>query len=97
MYARIITSQLKPGTYDQATAIWRTAIVPNLEHQPGFKGGYMSGDRHTGKGTVITLWETEADATAMDSSGLYQQSIDLLVNLLISPPSREQLEVMVRV
>ena len=97
MYARIITSQLKPGTFDQATAIWRESITPSLEHQPGFKGGYMSGDRYTGKGMVITLWETEADATAMNSSGVYQQSIALLANLLVAPPNREQLEVMVKV
>ncbi len=97
MYARIITSQLKIGMLQQAISIWRQSIVPSLKNTKGFQGGYMTSDPNTGKGMVVTLWETQADASAMDLSGLYQQSIDLLVNLLIAPPSREQLEVTLKV
>ncbi len=97
MYARIITSQLKPGTYDQALGIWRESIIPSLENTQGFQGGYMSNDPNTGKGMVVTLWETQADANAMNSSGKYQASIALFANLLDSKPNLEQLEVMVQV
>ena len=97
MYSRVINCQLKPDTFDQAISIWRQSIAPSLEHMPGFKGGYMTGDRHTGKGMVMTLWETQANATAMDSSGQYQQSISLFSDLFAVPPNREQLEVLVKV
>lgn len=97
MYARIISSQLKPGTLDQATSIWRDAIVPSLSNTRGFRGGYMNSDPNTGKGTVVTLWETQADASAMNSSGQYQQSIALFAALLESTPNLEQIEVMVQV
>jgi heme-degrading monooxygenase HmoA len=97
MYARIITSQLKNGALEQATSIWRESIIPSLEHTKGFQGGYMTSDPNTGKGMVVTLWETQADASAMDSSGQYQQSIAHFANLLESVPNIEQLEIMVQV
>jgi heme-degrading monooxygenase HmoA len=97
MYARIITSQLKPGTLDQATSIWRESIVPSLKNTKGFRGGYLNSDPHTGKGMVVTLWETQADASAMNSSGQYQQSIALFAKLLETTPNLEQIEVMVQV
>lgn len=97
MYARIITSQLKPGTIDKATTIWRDTIAPGLRQTKGCKGGYMTGDRHTGKGVVVTLWETEADATNVDSSGQYQQILGLLTDMFAAPPTREQYEVLVEI
>jgi heme-degrading monooxygenase HmoA len=97
VYARIITSQLKIGTLEKATSIWRESIIPSLENTKGFQGGYMSKDPNTGKGLVVTLWETKADASAMDSSGKYRESIALFADLLDSPPSLEQLEVTVQV
>jgi heme-degrading monooxygenase HmoA len=97
MYARIITSQLKVGTLQEATSIWRQSIVPSLKNTKGFQGGYMTSDPNTGKGMVVTLWATQADASAMDSSGQYQQSIAQFANLLEFVPNLEQLEVMVQV
>jgi len=97
MYARVITTQLQPGKADDATNLWREKIAPSLKQTKGFKGAYLFGDRNTGKGVTITLWETEADATAMDTSGQYQQSIALFAQLLAAPPTREQFEVMLQV
>jgi heme-degrading monooxygenase HmoA len=97
VYARIITSQLKIGTLAQATSIWRQSIVPSLKNTKGFQGGYMTSDPNTGKGMVVTLWETQADASAMDSSGQYQESIAQFADLLEFRPNLEQLEIMVQV
>lgn len=97
MYARIITSQVKSGSIDEYTSIWRDSIASQLKPSKGFKGGYLTGDRQTGKGAVITLWETEADATAVDSSGQYQQILGLLIDHLAAPPVREQFEVLVQI
>jgi heme-degrading monooxygenase HmoA len=97
MYARIITSQFKPASIDDAIHIWQDSMISSLKQSQGFKGAYVTGDRHTGKGVTITLWETEVDANAVDSSGQYQQSIALFANHLAGPPSREQFEVLLEV
>ena len=57
----------------------------------------MTSDPNTGKGMVVTLWETQADASAMDSSGQYQESIAQFADLLEFKPSLKQLEIMVQV
>lgn len=97
MYARVITSQLQLGTTDEAVRIWQESATPLLKGRPGFKGAFLLGDRNTGRGVTITLWETEADATAMDTSGAYQQAIAHFAKLFTAPPAREQFEVLLQV
>ena len=97
MYARVITSQLAMGKTDEAVNIWRESVTPLLKDRPGFKGAYLLGDRNTGRGVTLTLWETAADASAMDTSGTYQQAIALFAKLFVAPPTREQFEVFLQV
>ena len=97
MHARVITSQLQPGKTDEAIALWRDSVAPSLKQTKGFKGAYLVGDRNSGKGATITLWETEADAMAMDTSGQYQQTIAMFAALFAAPPAREQYEVLLQV
>jgi heme-degrading monooxygenase HmoA len=97
VYARVITTQLKPGQTDSAIKVWQDSAVPLLKKQPGFQGAYLVGDRTTGKGVTITLWDSEANASAMDSSGQYQRAVAMFAELLAAPPSREQFEVFVQV
>ncbi len=97
MYARLVTSQLQPGKTDEAVRIFNESATPLLKERPGFKGAYVLGDRNTGRGVTITLWETEADASGMDTSGSYQQAIGLFAKFFVSPPAREQFEVLLQV
>ena len=97
MYARVITSQLQPGKTEDAITLWRDSVAPGLKQTKGFKGAYLVGDRNTGKGVTITLWETEADAMAVDASGQYQQTIAMFAALFAAPPTREQYEVFLQV
>ncbi len=48
MYARIITLQLQPGKLDEVMRLTQDSIMPLLKRQ-GIKGGYLVGDRNTGK------------------------------------------------
>ena len=84
MYARLINSQLKPEKVGDAVAIWRDKVGPDLKKLKGFKGAYLVGDRKTGKGVTITLWETEADATAMNAS--LAQTLALFDGLFAAKP-----------
>lgn len=54
----------------------------------GFQGGLLLTDTKTGKG--IGLWETEADATAFEKSGLFKELVAKFGDILVEPPAREQ-------
>lgn len=96
MYARATTSQILPDKVDKAIAIYRDSVTPAAKQQKGFKGIWMLTNRKTGKGISITLWETEADMTAGESSGFYQQQVAKFKDVFGAPPVREQYEVTVQ-
>ena len=75
MHARTGVSRMKPGKMDEAIAMYRDSVLPLLKEQKGFKGLYWLADRKTDKYTVITLWETEPDMAATETSGLLQDVI----------------------
>lgn len=96
MYTRAITLPLQPGKVDKAIAVFEKTIVPMFQQQKGFQGGYLVGDRSNGKAVSITLWDTEANATALDTGGFYQKWVAMLDDFLSSPAVREQDEVYLR-
>jgi len=51
------------------------------------------GDSKTGKGLTISLWETEADMTAGETSGFYQQQVAKFKDVVSGPTVREAYEV----
>jgi len=95
MYARVFTSQLVADKADEAVSIWRDKIAPIVQQAKGFKGAYLVGDRGTGKGLTITLWETKEDADAMNAS--LPQTQALFEGLFTAPPSLETYEVLLQV
>jgi len=95
MYARVINSNLVVGKTDDAVSIWRDKVAPNIKHAKGFKGAYLIGDRGTGKGFTITLWESKEDADAMNA-GL-PQTLALFDGLFAEQPSLESYEVLLQV
>ena len=95
MYARVINSQLLSGKTDDALAIWRDQVAPAIKQAKGFKGAYLVGDRGTGKGLTITLWETQEDADAMNAA--LPQTLALFDGLFAAQPSLETYEVLLQV
>jgi len=93
VYARVTISQGQPGKTDEVIRIYRDSVVPAGKQQKGFKGLYLLTDRKTGKGITIGLWETEADMTASETSGYYQQQVAKFKDLVGAPPAREGYEV----
>ena len=93
MYVRAITLPLKSGKTDEAVRIFKESIAPMFQQRKGFKQGYLVGDRSAGKAVSITLWETEADATALDTSGFLQEWTGILGPCLAGPVVRDQDEV----
>jgi heme-degrading monooxygenase HmoA len=96
MHARVTIGQFPPAKMDEATGIYQDSVVPAAKQQKGFKGLFVLADRKTGKGLTIALWETEADMTAGENSGYYQQQVAKFKGLLSAPPVREAYEVTVK-
>lgn len=93
MYARVTIVQMLPGKTDEAIGLYRDSVVPAAKQQKGSKGAYLLTDRKSGKGLSIALWETEADLTAGETSGYYQQQLAKFKDLFGAPPVREVYEV----
>ena len=65
MFARVTTTQGAPEQSDQTVRYIQEQLIPSLRGMPGLKGAYFLGDRQTGKGLSISLWES---AEAMQAS-----------------------------
>ncbi len=96
MNARVTIVQILPAKIDEAIGIYRDSVVPAAKQQKGFRVVYLLTDRKTGKGISITLWETEADMTAGENSGYYQQQLAKFKDIFTAPPVREAYEVSVQ-
>lgn len=93
MFARVTVMQGKPEHSVDAAKIFAESVIPAAKAQRGFKGAYFLTDPATGKGMSVTLWETEADLTAGESSGYFKEQTAKFAPLLAGPPTREVLVV----
>ena len=89
MFARVITVHAQPGKIEEAATLYRDAIIPSARQQKGFNGAFLLTDSITSKGVSVTLWDTEADQKAGESSGYVQQQLGKIAPLLAGPPLRE--------
>ena len=96
MYARAITLPIQPGKVDQAIEVFGKTIAPMFKQQKGFIDGYLLGDGKTGNTVSLTLWDTEANASAVETSGFYQKWVAMLSDIMTGPSVREQNEVYLR-
>ena len=95
MYGRMTRAQLQPGKLDEATRIWREEVLPLAEQTEGFRGVLVFGDRSSGKGGAITLWETEAAMEAGAASGYLQQALAKFAPIFAGPPTQETYEILI--
>ena len=93
MHARIVTTQAQPEKLDQLIAVFHDSIVPAAQQQKGFVGIKLFVDRTTGKGVVVSRWQTEEDMNAGEASGYYQEQFAKVAPFLTAPPVREAFEV----
>lgn len=93
MYARLTTMQPRPGMAGDAARIFRESVIPAARQQKGFRAAFLLEDPGSGKGTSITLWETEADLKAGEDIGYFKEQIAKFGPLMAGPPTREILVV----
>jgi len=96
MYARVSIATTQPGKIDEGIKIMRDSILPAAKKQKGFNNLFFLTNRDTGKGTVIVMWDTEADMAAGEGSGYYREQVAKMMPLLSAQPTMEHYEVSVK-
>ena len=97
MHAAVIYFQIQPGKTEEAIAIFRDSVVPAARQQQGHRRATLLTDPNTDKAIAIGLWETEADAVAVNTSGWYQVQVAKFASVFAGPPVREVYEVSIEV
>jgi len=97
MFARVITVQVDPGDIDKTISIYGDDVNPALKQREGFVGALLLGDRKSGKGVSITMWDSEESLKAGIESGFTQEQVDKFSPLLKGKPTQEDLEIFVKV
>jgi heme-degrading monooxygenase HmoA len=89
MFARVTVIQGRTEAMGEATKIFNDSVIPAAKQQKGFKGAMFLSDPATGKGMSITIWDTEEDLKAGESSGYFKEQIAKFAPLLAGPPTRD--------
>ena len=93
MHVRAATFQIQSGKMQEAIDIFNNSVVPAQKAQKGYQGSYLMTDASSSKGLSISVWETEADMLAGDSSGgYYEQQIEKFGSALAGTPALEHYE-----
>jgi heme-degrading monooxygenase HmoA len=95
MNARVVTARLKPDRIDEAVSQYRGIVVPAARQQRGYRGKLLFLSRDAQKAISITLWETERDMLAGETSGYLQAQFSGLESFFSEPPTAEHYEVSV--
>ena len=63
MFARVTTFRGSPGASEEALEqglrVLKEQVIPAAQELRGYKGVVAVGDRTTGRGITLTLWESE--------------------------------------
>lgn len=95
MYARVTLLEvdtLRSSVADALTA-FEDETVPRLRSQPGYCGVWAMATAE-GKGLLMSLWETEEQASTEGEHAFYSQELGRNATFFRSPPGRERYEVL---
>jgi heme-degrading monooxygenase HmoA len=93
MYARATTVSVQLDKVAETTRIYNESILPAIKAASGNRGVYLLIDPASGKGMSITLWNSQAEGEAYDSSGTYREQVAKVAPFFSAPPSLATYEV----
>lgn len=93
MHARLTSVSISPDRIAEGNRIYQESVGPAVANLKGFRGAFLLSDPNTGESISMTLWETEADGNAYESSGSYQEQVNKLRPLFASSPSLKTYDV----
>ena len=92
MFARLVTTHLKPGKFDLVTRRFEEKVIPTLRKQPGFCDEVSFFDADRGESVAISFWNTEADERKYDKE-LYPEILKTLSDTFEGIPEVRRFEV----
>ncbi len=92
MRTRIVSAQIVNGKRAEAIRLWQEKVAPAFRDLKGFRQGFLLTSPDKGTYVSVSIWETEADARAFESGGLYKQLVDKFEGVLATAPVRELYE-----
>ncbi len=96
MHVRVATVQIQPAKVQEGVDLFKNSVVPAQKGQKGYQGSYLLTNASSGKAIAISVWESEADMMAGESSGgYYQEQIAKFGGLFTGPPILEHYELSV--
>lgn len=93
MHARVILGKVKHDKQDAAIKIYKENVAPSAKVQKGFKGLNLLTDFDTNKFISISLWESEDDMVAGESSEYLHEQLKRITEYFVGPPSIQHYEV----
>jgi heme-degrading monooxygenase HmoA len=87
MHARVILGKVKLEKQAEAIKIYHESVEPAAKEQKGFIRSDLLTDPDTNKFISITIWETEDDMIAGESSGYLEKQLNKIGPLFVGPPS----------
>ena len=94
MFARVTVVQGSADKVEQGIESFKTRVLATVKTAPGYKGALLLGDRQTGKGMGITLWESE-DASRKGGEAVASAREATIQAMGGSVPPVEEFEVLV--
>ncbi len=96
MYARVTNIRFSPNLKAEVVRVAQ-GFTPILKERQGFEGLLVLTDpEDTGMGTIVSLWQTEADAEASESDASYINQMSMLSSYLYEHLVSKTYEVSVR-
>ena len=68
MFARLVTTHVKPGNFDLLTRKFEEKVIPMLKNQPGFRDEVTFYDKD--KGESFAIWMASSMSRARKSSAI---------------------------
>jgi hypothetical protein len=95
MYARVTLLEIDTLRTTMAAALeaFREQTLDRLRAQPGYRGVWVLATPE-GKGLLMSLWDTEAQADVEGDHHFYADEIGRFATLFRSPPGRDEYEVL---
>ena len=92
MYARLVTTHLKPGKFELATRKFEEKIIPMLKTQKGFRDEVSFFDKEKNESLAISFWDAEADLRVYEKEA-YPEMVKVLSDTFEGTPEVRRFEV----
>jgi len=94
VYARVTLLEIDTmrTSIASALALFRAQTLPRLQAQSGYRGVYAL-TTPEGKAMLISLWDTEAEASTEGDHSFYAEELGRFTTVFRAAPGRERYEV----